>query len=144
MDQADGPAPPGEFTRLDRAESLRLLAGVPVGRLIFTINALPVVRPVNFALADGLILLRTAADTTVARKVDDMIVAFEADELDPATCSGWSVTVTGRAAVVAHPATIARYQKVPLEPWAPGVRDQFVTITTELVEGLRVRKSPGS
>jgi nitroimidazol reductase NimA-like FMN-containing flavoprotein (pyridoxamine 5'-phosphate oxidase superfamily) len=144
MDQADGPAPPGEFTRLDRTESLRLLARVPVGRLIFTINALPVVRPVNFALADGLILLRTAADTTVARKVDNAIVAFEADELDPATSSGWSVTVTGRAAVIADPATIARYQKVPLEPWAPGVRDQFVTVTTELVEGLRVRKSPGS
>jgi len=29
-------------------------------------------------------------------------------------------------------------------PWAPGVRDQFVTIATELVEGLRVRKSPAS
>jgi hypothetical protein len=44
--------------RLDRDESLRLLAGVPVGRLIFALNALPVVRPMNFALADGLIVLR--------------------------------------------------------------------------------------
>lgn len=145
MDHAAGPAAQDEFTRLDRAESLHLLAGVPVGRLIFTINALPVVRPMNFALVDGLIVLRTAAGTTVARKVDDMIVAFEADELDPAASSGWSVTVTGRAVlVVADPATITRYQAMPLVPWAPGVRDQFVTITTELVEGLRVRRSPGS
>lgn len=29
---------------------------MPVGRLIFTVNALPAVRPMNFALADGLIL----------------------------------------------------------------------------------------
>jgi uncharacterized protein len=144
MEQAASPAAPGEFTRLDRAESLRLLAGVPVGRLIFTVNALPVVRPMNFALADGLIVLRTAAGTTVARRVDDVIVAFEADQLDPATSSGWSVTVTGRATLVADPAAVARYQEVPLVPWAPGVRDQFVTITTELVEGLRVRRSPGS
>ena len=43
----------GELTRLDRAESLRLIAGVPVGRLIFTMNALPAVRPMNFALAGG-------------------------------------------------------------------------------------------
>jgi uncharacterized protein len=143
VDHAASPAARDEFTRLDRAECLRLLAGVPVGRLIFTIYALPVVRPMNFALADGLIVLRTATGTTVARKADDMIVAFEADELDPATSSGWSVTVTGRAALVADPATIARYQAVPLVPWAPGVRDQFVTITTELVEGLRVRRLPG-
>ena len=144
MDQAASPAAPGEFTRLGRGESLLLLAGVPVGRLIFTVNALPVVRPMNLALVDGLIVLRTAADTTVARKVNDVIVAFEADQLDPATSSGWSVTVTGRAALVADPGAIARYQAVPLVPWAPGVRDQFVTITTELVEGLRVRRSPDS
>jgi hypothetical protein len=57
MGQAATLAAQGEFTRLDRTESLRLLAGVPVGRLIFTVNALPVVRPVNFALVDGLIVL---------------------------------------------------------------------------------------
>jgi nitroimidazol reductase NimA-like FMN-containing flavoprotein (pyridoxamine 5'-phosphate oxidase superfamily) len=145
MDPAAGSPPAhGELTRLDRAESLRLLAGVPVGRLIFTINALPAVRPMNFALADGLIVMRTAASTTVARKIHDTIVTFEADEFDPATSSGWSVTVTGRAALVTDPAAIARCQAVPLVPWAPGVRDQFVTVTTELVEGLRVRRSPGS
>jgi len=33
---------------------------------------------------------------------------------------------------------------VPLVPRAPGVRDQFVTITTELVEGLRVRGAIGT
>lgn len=86
--------------------------------------------------------LRTAA-ATVARKVDDMIVAFQADDLDPATSSGWSVTVTGRAALVTNPGTIARYQAVPLVPWASGARDQFVTITTELVEGPCVGEPPG-
>ena len=55
-----------------------------------------------------------------------MIVAFEADDLDAATSSGWPVTVTGRAALVADPSTIARYQAVPLVPWAPGAGDQFV------------------
>ena len=141
MDHAASVAAQDEFTRLDRDESFRLLAGVPVGRLIYTSNALPAIRPVNFALVDRLIVLRTAA-ATVARKVHDMIVAFQADDLDPATSSGWSVTVTGRAALVTNPGTIARYQAAPLVPWAPGVRDQFVTITTELVEGLRVRESP--
>ena len=130
------------MTRLDREECLRLLATAPVGRLIFTMNALPAVRPVNFALTGGLILLRTAADSTVARKIHGDIVVFEADELDTATSSGWSVTVTGRAALVTDPGAAARYQAIPLVPWAPGPRDQFVTIAIELAEGQRVRR-PG-
>jgi hypothetical protein len=53
--------------------------------------------------------------------------------------------VTSRGCtLITDPAAIARYRAVPLVPWAPGVREQFVTIPTELVEGLRVRRSPGS
>jgi uncharacterized protein len=139
MGEAGMPAE-GELTRLGRAECLQLLGTVPVGRLIFTMNALPAVRPMNFALADGLILLRTAADSTVARKLHGDIVVFEADELDAATSSGWSVTITGRAALVSDPEAAERYRTVPLVPWASGRRDQFVTITIELTEGLRVRR----
>jgi uncharacterized protein len=140
MDEARRVSEYGEFIRLDRGESLRLLASVPIGRLIFTVNALPAVRPMNFVLSGGLVLLRTAADSTVAHRVHGSVVAFEADDLDPETCSGWSVTVTGRAALVTDPAMIARYQAVPLMPWVPGARDTFVTITTELAEGRRVRR----
>jgi hypothetical protein len=120
IEEAASPAAPGEFNRLDRAKSLRLLAVVPVGRLIFTVNALPVVRPMNFALADGLIVLRTAAGTTVARRVDDVIVAFEADQLDPATSSGWSVAVADRATLVADPAAVAATRRCR---WCRGRRE---------------------
>lgn len=143
MAQTGGADVHGEFLRLDRAESIRLLATTNVGRLIFTVNALPAVRLMNFAVVGGLIVLRTAADTTVARKVDDVIVAFEADDLDAATSSGWSVVVTGRATRVTDPDLVARYRKVPLVPWAPGERDQYLTITTEVVEGRRVTRAAG-
>jgi uncharacterized protein len=134
----------GEFVGLDRAESLRLLATLQVGRLIFTVNALPAVRLMNFAVVDGLIVLRTAAETTVGRKVNDVIVAFEADDLDAATSSGWSVVVMGRATRVSDPDLIARYRNVPLIPWAPGEHDQFLTITSEVVDGHRVSRPAGS
>lgn len=123
---------------------MRLLATMPVGRLIFTVNALPAVRLMNFAVVGELIVVRTAADMTVARRVNDVIVAFEADDLDAATSSGWSVVVTGRAARVTDPDVVARYRTVPLVPWAPGERDQYLTITTEVVEGRRVRRAAGS
>jgi uncharacterized protein len=137
---SDGHPAAGEFSRLSREECLQLLASVPVGRLIFTANALPTARPMNFALVDGLIVLRAAAGSAVIRKAADGVVAFEADELDAAAGSGWSVVVTGRAELVTDPEAIARYRAVPLVPWAPGLRDQFVTVTTEMVEGRRVRR----
>jgi len=143
MGQAGGAGAHGEFIRLDRGESLRLLATARVGRLIFTVSALPTLRLMNFVLADGLIVVRTATDTTVARKVNDAVVAFEADDLDAATSSGWSVIVTGRATLVTDPGLIARYQAAPLVAWASGERDQYVTITAELVEGHRVRRAAG-
>ena len=143
MGQTDDAQVHGEFLRLDRAESLRMLGTARVGRLIFTVNALPAVRLMNFAVVDGLIVLRTAADTAMARKVDDVIVAFEADDVDAATSSGWSVVVTGRATVVSDPDLMARYQGVPLIPWAPGERDQFLTITIEMLEGRRVSRPAG-
>jgi hypothetical protein len=130
-----------EFIKLDRVESLRLLASVPVGRLILTVGALPTVRPMNFIVIDELIVLRTAADTTVSKYVDKAIVAFEADELEGATASGWSVTAIGRGNLVTDPTAIARYRDAPLTTWAPGERDQFVTITTELIEGRRIVRS---
>lgn len=137
MDNAAHPDAGDGLTRLDRAESLQILATAPVGRLIFTVNALPAVRLMNFVLADELIVMRTAAGSTVARKTDGMIVTFEADELDIGSCSGWSVAVTGRAALVPDPAAAARYRQLPLVSWAAGARDQFVTITTDLAEGHR-------
>jgi uncharacterized protein len=138
MDHAsDGP---GQLTWLGRAESLRLLASARVGRLIFTVNALPTVRLMNYALVDGLIVLRTATDTTVARRASNTVVAFEVDDLDTATSTGWSVIVTGRATLLTDSELTGRYLQVPLMPWASGVRDTFVKITTEMVEGRRISR----
>jgi hypothetical protein len=53
MGQAGGAGARGEFIRLDRADSMSLLASVRVGRLIFTVNALPTVRLMNFAVPTG-------------------------------------------------------------------------------------------
>jgi hypothetical protein len=54
----------------------------------------------------------------MARK--DEIVAFDVDDLDAVTSSRWPVMVTCSAALAGDPAAIARYQAIPLVPWAPG------------------------
>jgi uncharacterized protein len=138
MEPAQIAAADGEIVRLERGECLRLLATAPAGRLIFTVNALPAVRVMNFALAGEMIVVRTAATSTAARRAAGAIVAFEADALDAAACSGWQVTVTGRAELVTDPEAAARYRTLGLVPWAPGPRETFLTISTEIVQGQRV------
>lgn len=124
------------FRELGRQECLRLMAEVPVGRIVYTRRALPAVLPVNFALdADGAVLLRTRADSALVRAVDGAVVAFEADEVDAARCSGWSVVVTGPAAVVTDPAEHERLLRTGPVSWAPAEREVFVRIEAELVTG---------
>ncbi|WP_373463572.1 pyridoxamine 5'-phosphate oxidase family protein [Streptomyces sp. B4I13] len=52
---------------------------------------------------DGAVLLSTSAAAELVRAVDGAVVAFETDDVDAAGRSGWSVVVTGPAAVVAAP-----------------------------------------
>jgi nitroimidazol reductase NimA-like FMN-containing flavoprotein (pyridoxamine 5'-phosphate oxidase superfamily) len=124
------------FRELDRQECLGLLATVPVGRIVYTRQALPAVVPVNFGLdTDGAVLLRTSASSDLARAVDGAVVAFEADAVDAVACSGWSVVVTGRAAVVTDTAELERLDRIGPDSWVPSPQEVFVRIEPELVTG---------
>ncbi|MEU1788153.1 pyridoxamine 5'-phosphate oxidase family protein [Streptomyces sparsogenes] len=124
------------FRELGRHECLRLLATAPIGRIVYTRQALPAVVPVNFGLdADGAVLLRTSTASGLARAVDGAVVAFEADATDMDTHSGWSVVVTGRAELVTDPAEAARLERVAPRSWAPSPEEVFVRIEPELVTG---------
>jgi uncharacterized protein len=92
------------FRELERQECFRLLAKAPVGRIVHTRRVLPAVLPVNFSLdTDGAVLLCTSAASELVRAIAGAVVAFEADEVDAAAHSGWSVVVTGTART-GHPA----------------------------------------
>lgn len=124
------------FRELDRQECLRLLAGAPVGRIVYTRRALPAVLPVNFRLDhDSAVLVRTSASSELVAAIDAAVVAFEVDEVDAATHSGWSVVVTGTAAVVTDPAEHARLLRTGPRSWVPAPREVFVRIDPELVTG---------
>jgi nitroimidazol reductase NimA-like FMN-containing flavoprotein (pyridoxamine 5'-phosphate oxidase superfamily) len=133
----DGPMVQNDVLRaLDRQECLRLLAEVPVGRVVYTRQALPAVLPVNFALdGDASVLLCTSATSDLVRAIDGVVVAFEGDEFDPATRSGWSVVVTGRAAVVTDPAEHERLSRSGPASWMPRCDEVFVRIECEMVAG---------
>ncbi|MFF7236689.1 pyridoxamine 5'-phosphate oxidase family protein [Streptomyces collinus] len=134
---------------LDHAEALRLLGSVSLGRIVFTRRALPTVRPVNHVLDNGDIVIRThegAALTSHAQPADStgVVVAYEADAIDPDTHLGWSVVVTGYAQLVTDPVELERIRGL-MQPWAPMEPvDQTVRIRPELVTGLLLTATGGA
>jgi nitroimidazol reductase NimA-like FMN-containing flavoprotein (pyridoxamine 5'-phosphate oxidase superfamily) len=129
---------PTSLTALSREECLRLLATVPIGRLVFTRRALPAIHPVNFVLDGASVIVRTAAGSKLAAAVNHAVVAFEADELDFETRTGWSVTVIGHSREITDAAELRRLRELPLDTWGPGPRDHIICIKAELVTGRRL------
>ncbi|MFE9023999.1 pyridoxamine 5'-phosphate oxidase family protein [Streptomyces sp. NPDC007808] len=133
------------FRALDRQECLRLLAKVPVGRVVYTRQALPAVLPINFSLdMDASVLLCTSPDSDLVRAIDGVVIAFEADEFDAVSRSGWSVIVTGRATVVTDPAEHERLSQAGPSSWMPLHDAVFVRIESEMVTGRELKGTPGT
>lgn len=110
-----------------------------VGRLIFTDHALPAVQPVNFRLWQGNIVIRVGGGAKPDAAVGNLVVAFEADDLDPDLRTGWSVTVVGHARLITRVDDLVELSGLFLQPWVDGRSDYFVRIRTEQVTGRRLR-----
>ena len=131
-----------EVIELDHREAMRLLASVDHGRVVFTQQALPAIRVVNHLVDEGRVIVRTrltATVSTVVRLSTDagVVVAYEADDLDPQRRAGWSVVVTGWATTITDPERIARYELL-LHPWVNMTMDTMIAIQPELVTGIRI------
>jgi len=128
--------PGGWFEAMPADECWRRLRAGSVGRLAFVINAgAPAVLPVNYAVDDTRIVLRSGRGPKLAAAMRRDNVAFEIDEIDSGTKSGWSVVVLGRARLVHDAAEEASLGRLQLTPWASGPREQFVVIEPKHVSG---------
>src|SRR5436305_4502011 len=116
----------------------RLLAQRNIGRVGSSVGALPVVLPVNYAMLDGDVVIRTAVGTKLDAALAGAVVAFEVDHVDPVYHEGWSVLLQGRATEIVDPDDVERARRLPLRPWAPGARDRYVRIPAEVISGRRI------
>jgi uncharacterized protein len=112
-----------ETLRFD--ECLQLLASVPVGRVGFYSDGEVVVLPVNHVMDGQDVVFRTDRGSKLSAAEGLNLVAFEADDYDPQTRSGWSVLVNGRAEVVYEDAEIQRLSCLGLHPWVTAVDRPF-------------------
>ena len=85
---------------LGRAEALRLLGTVGIGRLAYTQAALPAIRPVSFSLHGDDVLIPIRRDSPLIDALRGSVVAFEADAYDAALRTGWTVAVVGASRIL--------------------------------------------
>jgi len=114
------------------------MAGAVVGRIIYACQATPAVELVNLTVDSGDIVIRTLASGKLAAAIDGAIVAFEADEYDPVSRTGWSVTTIGQAREVTDSARLQSLHTSGPHPWVPGDHLCFMGITPRTLDGHHI------
>ena len=122
---SENPTDHAGLERLPFEVCLQLLASVPVGRVGFFADGEVIVLPVNHVVDGQDLVFRTGRGSKLSAAEGQNLVAFEADEYDGQTKSGWSVLITGRAEVVYEEAEIQRLSRRGLHPWVSAVEDPF-------------------
>ena len=123
---------------LSDAECRRLLGTAGFGRLVFTRDALPVVQPMRFGLRGGQLLLPTRTGSSLTRALRGAVVAFQADCLDEATGTGWTITAVGPAHMLTDPDDIAAAARLGLQSWIPLTAYSYVAVEIGLLRGFRL------
>ena len=123
---------------LHRDECRNLLGTQVIGRIGVTVNALPVVLPVNYQLFDGQLIIQTERESRLADATHDTVVAFEVDSVEADGSGGWSVVITGIANEVTQPDVIAQLRLLPFTRWVRNENDRYVNISLDLMSGRRI------
>jgi nitroimidazol reductase NimA-like FMN-containing flavoprotein (pyridoxamine 5'-phosphate oxidase superfamily) len=124
---------------LDRDDCILRLKAHGVGRVGAMLHGRPLVYPVNYAVHDDAVVIRTRAGGDIDLATNDAWAALEIDGADSLYHEGWSVLVVGRATHVRDPFELARITLVRLSPWADESRCSVVRIPLDEVSGRRLR-----
>ncbi|MFD7915996.1 pyridoxamine 5'-phosphate oxidase family protein [Streptomyces sp. NPDC059752] len=134
--------------QLDRSEALRLLGTVSLGRIVFTHQALPAIRPMSHVVDGEDVLVRLDEGASHASLVatpgePGIVLAYEADAIDPDTHLGWSVVVVGYTELIVNRDEAERLAAL-LGPWMNQPMAGVLRIRSELVTGFRLGPEPRS
>jgi uncharacterized protein len=129
---------PVDPVELDEAECLRLLAGETIGRIVFTDSALPAAQPVTYLLDGEEVVFCTGGGSKLAAATLGAVVAFQVDEIDIGTRTGWTVLGIGEAYEVLVPRRLAELAERLSTPWAPNRTAHTIAIPLQRLTGRRL------
>ncbi len=133
-----------ESVTLEREACFTFLGQVSTGRVGISIDALPVVLPLQFVLSEKALWVQTVRGTKLDAALRGAVVAFQADAGDPTTGTHWSVLVQGMATEIDEPPGRRRAQRLD-GPWtAPHEGLRRIRIEATVVSGRLFRVGPGS
>lgn len=130
-----------DLIELTAEECAVLLRSGVVGRVAFTTPGGPHIVPVNYAVLDDAIVVRTSPYSLLGTHGRDSVLAFEVDLVDYEQQHGWSVTARGRATGVTESAARRRVREAwAPRPWAVGARTSILSIAVTELSGRQLGK----
>lgn len=131
--------PVSQMSVLTIEECWRRLSQHPtkVGR-VGTGGPSPDILPVNYVVDGRSLVFRTAPGRKLSAVGRGERVVFEVDVVDLAWRRGWSVILRGFAEHVTDPDEVARLETLPLHPWDPSPKSEYVRIRTNTVAGRAI------
>jgi uncharacterized protein len=131
--------------QLSEAECRALLGAHSFGRLAFVADGGPVVLPVNYGFDGRSIVIRTGPGTKL-EQAPMTAAAFEIDGAAPDGSWGWSVLARGVALDLTE--TLDEHsellRRVPVQPWAPGDRPNWLSLALTTITGRRFGTPPAA
>ena len=120
---------------LDEETCWRLLSTRVIGRVGLSVSGAPAILPVNYHVVGRTIVFATGPGVKLNAARGARTFAFEVDDVDEQTRTGWSVLVVGTAAELDAP---TRQLCAAMDPWAGGDRSHLVRIEVDFISGRRI------
>lgn len=128
-----------EVIALSRPDCEELLRSAVFGRVALVGAGVLHVIPMNYAVADDAIVLRTEPDSVLAHHGAGADLVFEIDQVDHAAWRGWSVVARGVGEIVSSVEEIEHIEHVRRpRPWAAGTRPSYVRMPWRELHGRRL------
>lgn len=116
------------------------LAHHELGRLVTNVAGVLDVFPVNYVVDGESVVFRTAEGSKLLELTVNDEVLFEVDDYTDE--SAWSVVLRGRARRLESLDEIEAAEALPLKPWIPTRKYNFVRITADDLSGRGFRRGP--
>jgi nitroimidazol reductase NimA-like FMN-containing flavoprotein (pyridoxamine 5'-phosphate oxidase superfamily) len=123
---------------LSEKDCWRLLDTHAVGRIGVLNDSAPEIYPVNYRTEGRSILFRTDPGSKLHGLERSPSVCFEIDGIEPATRTGWSVLVKGRARRLVDADEVRAAARHHLDYWSIGPKSHWVQIDPHEVTGRRL------